>query len=259
MKLLSTIFVVFVCGAWAARADLPADWSTNFNATLAAAATNQRPTLVYFTASWCGPCKLMTRLTLTDPAVTQTLSNVEHVAVDIDEHTDLASASSISAVPTFVMLSAGGDEADRTTGFQPVGDFLEWLTNGVSEAKEATIRKALSKQALAEVDQLLAATGTNSTREAAAKLFDLCAMRDDGIIQAAAVRLETLAARDAVALLDGLNDPRLAVRIQAANTLRLAIGDKFNADPWDDTAARDKAVNAWREKLVGASNSGSRH
>ena len=39
----------------------PTDWSTNYDATLAAAATNQQPALVYFTASWCGPCKLMTR------------------------------------------------------------------------------------------------------------------------------------------------------------------------------------------------------
>ena len=232
MKPFSSILFVFALGALATRAELPVDWSTNYDAALAAAATNQRPTLVYFTASWCEPCKLMTRLTLTDPAVTQTLSNVEHVAVDIDEHTDLASARGISAVPTFVMLSSGGEEADRTTGFQTVGDFLEWLTNGVSEAKEATIRKALSKQALEEVDQLLAATEINSTRLAAAKLFDLCVMRDDAVVQAAAARLNILAARDPAAVLDGLNDPRLAVRIQAANALRLAVGDSFDVDPW---------------------------
>ncbi len=259
MKLLSTILFIFVLGAWSARADLPADWSTNYDTTLAAAATNQEPALVYFTASWCGPCKLMTRITLTDPVVTQTLSNIEHVAVDIDEHTDLASAHGISAVPTFVMLSDGGDEVNRATGFQPGGDFLEWLTNGISEAKEATKRQSLSKQSLAEVDQLLVATGTNSIRLAAAKLFDLCALHDNGIVQAAAARLKILATGNPAALLDGLNDPRLAVRIQAANTLRLAIGDSFDVDPWGDTAVREKAINIWREKFSGASDSGTLH
>jgi thioredoxin 1 len=259
MKSISTILFLFVVGAWTARAELPADWSTNYDATLAAANTNQQPMLVYFTASWCGPCKLMTRITLTDPAVAQTLSNVEYVAVDIDEHHDLASARGISAVPTFVMLSAGGDEVDRATGFQAVGDFLQWLTNGMSEAREAAIRQALSKQALAEVDQLLVATGTNSAHLAALKLFDLCAARDSDIVQAAAARLKVLAARDPAALLAGLDDPRLAARIQAANTLRLAIGDSFDVDPWGDTAARKQTIDTWREKLAGASDLGNLH
>ena len=157
------------------------------------------------------------------------------------------------------MLSAGGDEVDRTTGFQAVGDFLEWLTNGMSEAKEAAIRQALSKQALAEVDQLLKATGTNSTHLVALKLFDLCVVRDSDIVQAAAARLKVLATRDPAALLDGLNNPRLAVRIQAANTLRLAVGDTFDVDPWGDNAVREKAINIWREKFAGASGSGNLH
>ena len=259
MKPFSSILFIFAVGALAVRAELPADWSTNYDAALAAAATNQRPALVYFTASWCGPCKLMTRLTLTDPAVTQTLSNVEHVAVDIDEHTDLASARGISAVPTFILLSITGNEVDRITGFQPAGDFLQWLTNGMSEAREAAIRQALSKQVLAEVDKLLVATGTNSAHLAALKLFDLCAVRDGDIVQVAAARLKNLAAHDPAALLDGLNDPRLAVRIEAANTLRLAIGDSFDVDPWGDTTDRGKAINHLREKLAKAFDSGNPH
>jgi thioredoxin-like negative regulator of GroEL len=257
MKPFPSILFIFAVGALAAHAELPADWSTNYDAALATAATNQRPALVYFTASWCEPCKLMTRLTLTDPTVAQTLSNVEHVAVNIDEHADLASARGISAVPTFVMLSPGGDEADRTTGFQPVGDFLQWLTNGMSEAREAAIRQALCRQVLAEVDQLLVATGANSAHLAALKLFDLCAVRDGDIVLAATARLKNLAAHDPAALLDGLNDSRLAVRIEAANTLRLAIGDSFDVDPWGNTADRGKAINHLREKLAKAFDSGN--
>jgi thioredoxin-like negative regulator of GroEL len=259
MKSLSAIFFVLVSGAWVARGELPADWSTNYDIALATAATNQEPALVYFTASWCSPCKLMTRLTLTDPAVAQRLADIEHIAVDIDEHHDLASAHGISGVPTFVMLSAGGDEVDRATGFQVVGDFLQWLTNGLSEAKEATLRRALSQQALADADQLLKATGTNATHLVALKLFDLCVVRDRDIVQAASARLKVLAARDPAALLAGLNHPRLAVRIQAANTLRLAIGDSFDVDPWGDTAAREQTIETWREKLAGASVLGNLH
>ena len=259
MKSPSAILFVLGFAVWVTRAELPADWCTNYNATLAAAATNQRPALVYFTASWCGPCKLMTRITLTDPAVTQALSNVEHVAIDIDEHSDLASQHGISAVPTFIMFSATGDEVDRTTAFQPAGDFVQWLTNGISDAKAAAIRKTFSKQALADVDQLLVSTATNSTRQAELKLFDLCAVRDDAIVRAAASRLEKLAARDPISLLDGLDHPCLATRIAVANALRDAIGDSFDVDPWSDTVTREKTINIWRAKLAGLSGSGMHH
>ena len=258
MRSLSTTFFIFTLGTLTAHAELPENWSTNYEAALAVAATNQQPILVYFTASWCGPCKLMTHITLTDPLITQTLSNIEHVAIDIDEHSVLASKEGIRAVPTFLVLSATGDEVDRATGFQPVGDFLQWLTNGVSEAKAAAIRETFSKQTLADVDQLLVSTATNSTRQAALKLFDLCAVRDDNIVQAAAARLKMLAERNPGALLDGLDDPRLSVRIQTANVLRLVI-DSFDMDPWADAAARTKAVGLWRLKFANASGSENPH
>ena len=123
MKTLATYLIAILLLAAASpltvRADLPPDWSTNYNAALASSATNQAPVLFFFTASWCGPCKLMTRTTLADPAITRALAEVDHVALDIDEHGDLATHYGISAVPTFVLTSDDG-EVDRTTGYQPV-------------------------------------------------------------------------------------------------------------------------------------------
>jgi thioredoxin-like negative regulator of GroEL len=200
----------------------------------------------------------MTRTTLTDPAVMQTLSNMDHVAVDIDEHSDLASKYGVEAVPTFILLSAG-NEVDRSTGFRPVDEFMKWLTNGVNEAQAVATRLTHAKGELAAADQLLASTETNSTRVAAAKLFDLCAEHDDALVQAAAQRLKTLAACDPVAVLDGLNDSRLATRIEAANALRYTIGDTFDVDPWCDAATLQKDTKAWREKLAKPISSAQPH
>jgi hypothetical protein len=91
---------------------------------------------------------------------------------------------------------------------------------------------------------------TNSTHLAAEKLFDLCDMRDAVLVEAAANRLKKLATRDPGILLDGLNDPRLATRIQVANTLQSSIGDPFDVDPWSDAVSRQKRILAWREKLT---------
>ena len=249
MKSFKSILFWFIAGSLVVRAEIPAGWSTNYAATIQAAESAQQPALVYFTASWCGPCKLMGSITLTEPAVSQAISGIEHVAVDIDEHPDLAAKHNISAVPTFIMLSTAEDEAERTTGFQAPGDFLQWLTNSISGAREAMVRQALSKKNLADVDQLLVSTETNSFQQAVMKLFDLCDERDPAIVQAAAARLKTAASRDPVALLDGLNDPRLATRIQVTNALHLKIGDAFDVDPWSDAETREKRILEWRDKL----------
>ena len=259
MKPIPTVVLSLAVGNWMACAEIPAGWSTNYAVVLSAAGSNQQPALVYFTASWCGPCKLMSRVTLTDPAVVQAISSVEHVAVDIDEQPDLASKHHIDAVPTFLLVSTPEVEVDRTTGFQITGDFLQWLTNGISGAKKAQARQTVDKTCLADVDQLLVSTETNSIDRAAAKLFALCDERDPAVIQGAADRLKILADRDPAALLDGLNDARLSTRIQVANALRYKIGDSFDVDPWSDAATREKRIRFFREEFAKTPNSKIAH
>jgi thioredoxin-like negative regulator of GroEL len=250
MKKLPAILVFILGIAPIARADIPAGWSTNYAAALAEAAGKQEPALVFFTASWCGPCKLMAHVTLADSAVRPSLSEVELVAIDIDEQAGLASKYGIDAVPTFVVLSSAGEEVERGTGFQPPGEFLTWLTNGISGARAAMLRRALFQKELADVDRLLASTNAEAWRQSAAKLFELSADRNEAVAQAAAERLKILASRQPGVLLDGLNDPRLATRIQAANALRLQLGDEFDVDPWSDAVVRAASIRKWRVRFA---------
>jgi len=255
MKTLRLVLLLIAAAACAARADIPPGWGTDYPLAVATAQAAQHPVLVYFTASWCGPCKLMTRTTLADPPVQQVISGIGHVGVDIDQHQDIATQYGVNAVPTFILLSSGGDEVERTTGYQATADFLKWLNNSISEAQAAAAAKAIATQKLATVDQLLVATGTDSVQQAAANLFDLCDERDAAIVKSAAARLASLAARNPSALLDGLNDHRLATRIQVANVLEAKIGEKFDIDPWSDPATREKAVQSWRRQLAGVPGS----
>jgi thioredoxin 1 len=250
MKAFPLFLFLFIAGSLAVRAEIPAGWSTNYAGTLSAAETNHKPVLIYFTASWCGPCKLMSRLTLTDPTILAAMVDIDRVAVDIDEHPDLASMHHVTAVPTFVMLSAAENESGRTTGFQAATDFLQWLTNSISGAKEAMAHQVLAKKELSEVDALLGSTATNSSRQALAKLCQLCSEPDKSVVQAAVSRLQTIAADDPAVLLDGLDAPRLATRIQIANTLRSKIGESFDIDPWSDAATRQNKITRWHEVLT---------
>jgi thioredoxin 1 len=250
MKTLPAILLLVLGLAPMAGAEVPAGWSTNYAAALSQAAGEDKPALVFFTASWCGPCKMMSRSTLSEAAVQQALSHFACIAIDIDEQRELASQHGIEAVPTFVLLSAAGDEVQRATGFQAAGDFVPWLTNGLSGAREAALRQALARKTLAEADQLLTSTNADAPGQCARKLFDLCAGRDEAMVRLAAERLTVLASRRPAALLEGLGDPRLAARIQAANALRVRLGEEFNVDPWAEPGARAEGIQKWRVKLA---------
>ena len=252
MKQLHLIYLLLVVNAGVAYAELPAGWSTNLAPALAEAGSKQQPLLVWFTASWCGPCRLMARTTLTNEAVLPVLATIGRVAIDIDEFPELATRHNVEAVPTFVILSADGDEVVRTTGYQLPDEFVPWLTNSIAEAKDTLARQTRDRERLAAADQLLSGTNAGSASQGAAELFGLCAERNRAISQAAITRLQVLAVREPVVLLDGLKDPHLAVRIQIANLLRDRLGDGFDVDPWDNAATSGPVIEKWRGILSGS-------
>lgn len=250
MKRFETFALLLVLAACGACAETPDGWSTNFPATLLQGKSRQQPVLVYFSASWCGPCKLMAQTTLTNESVLKILAGLAHVALDVDEHADIAGQHGVSAIPTFKMLTTEGEEVASATGYQAAGDFIPWLTNSMARVAEAAAQQKRFEETLAAADQLLSGNNPESIRKAAAELFDLCAGTGSAIPAAAAVRLKAIAARDPAILLDGLNHPRLAARIQIANILHEKLGDAFDVDPWSDAAARQKSILQWREKLA---------
>ncbi len=249
MNPLCTTFLVLLLTASPALAAVLAGWSTNLTSALADAASHDRPVLAYFTASWCGPCKLMAQTTLTNTAVLDALARFSRVAVDIDEQPKIAEQHAVQGVPTFLVLTPTGEEVAQIVGYQEPGPFREWLTNGLGEVKEAVARLRRFQQELAAARQHLRETDPAATAQAVAAFLNLCAEGDGAIRVAATEELATAATNHPVLLLDGLNHARLAARIQAANLLRARLGESFDVDPWSNATARQQGVTRWREKL----------
>lgn len=85
-----------------------------------------KPTLVDFFATWCGPCKMQA------PILEQLKENVGETAnvikVDIDRNQQLAAQYRVQSVPTLIMFK-NGEPVWRAVGVQT----LELLKDKVKE------------------------------------------------------------------------------------------------------------------------------
>ena len=127
--------VLLLGGGWmlfAPEADLPAvQWDSNHDATLAAAASSGKPTIVDFTADWCAACKELEHYTYTDPAVIQCSAEFERIMFDAtattDEFTALQERYGIKGLPAVFFVCPDGEVLDEITlkGFEAADRFLE--------------------------------------------------------------------------------------------------------------------------------------
>ncbi|CAH9104743.1 unnamed protein product [Cuscuta europaea] len=79
---------------------------------LKAASELSRLAVVYFTATWCGPCRYMSPLYT---SLAGKYPKVVFLKVDIDEASKVAAKWNISSVPTFIFIKKG-NEVDKVIG-----------------------------------------------------------------------------------------------------------------------------------------------
>ncbi|EPS72137.1 thioredoxin, partial [Genlisea aurea] len=87
----------------------PSKWKIYFEASKQ---MSSKLIVVYFTASWCGPCHLM------QPVVTDfadKYDNVEFIKIDVDEMEKVAEEFSVRIMPTFVLIK-GSKQVDKVVG-----------------------------------------------------------------------------------------------------------------------------------------------
>ena len=63
--------------------------------------------VIYFTASWCGPCKRVSPNFLSVSNMNKYQDECIFYKVDVDEHIDISTICNISSIPTFIILYNG--------------------------------------------------------------------------------------------------------------------------------------------------------
>lgn len=82
------------------------------------------PTVVHFSADWCGPCASVRRVV---NQVCDELPDVSHVEIDIDANPTAAKRLSVLSLPTTFIFDAEGRQRYRTAGVPKNADLRKVL------------------------------------------------------------------------------------------------------------------------------------
>ena len=85
---------------------------------------SDKPVLVDFFATWCGPCKMMAPVI--DEIATEKAGEVDVFKIDIDENMEIAQKYGVMSIPTFIVFK-GGEPTSKTLGAQPKENVLALL------------------------------------------------------------------------------------------------------------------------------------
>lgn len=82
------------------------------------------PTIVHFTAAWCGQCTQVRRVV---QQVCDDVGDVAHVEVDLDADPDAAQKFSVLSLPATLIFDADGRQRYRTAGVPKPADLRSAL------------------------------------------------------------------------------------------------------------------------------------
>lgn len=125
-----------------------------FREAVTKAARENKPLVLDFTASWCGPCQRMLKETFPDPKVAPLLEQCVLVKIDTDEHPGLSQKFGVVGLPDIRLLKPDGKEIRRLRDFQNPDAFA------------------------GEIDSLLAATTSDNDANLVALSYDEQQLRD---------------------------------------------------------------------------------
>jgi len=116
--------------AKAANQIKPIKWERNFASALKTARATQKPIMIDFYATWCGPCKILDAVIYPAPEVAKEAQNFVSLKVDVDKQQELARQFQVRNLPTILFLDSSGQEIHRTAGIvsdpnQQISSFLQ--------------------------------------------------------------------------------------------------------------------------------------
>lgn len=124
-------------------------WQRDVAEAAQKAARENKPMLIMFSASWCGPCHRMLDETFANPALSARLArHFVTVLVDADAQTLLVEKLKIEAMPTLLVVNPDRKIVGRFMGFQSAADLDQRLASFVLQPISDSARSLVGRRSL---------------------------------------------------------------------------------------------------------------
>lgn len=90
---------------------------------------NDKPVLVDFWATWCGPCKMLAPVV--EKVAAANAGKAKFVKLDTDQNPSLAGQYQVSGIPCLILFK-GGQPVDRIVGYVPENVISSMLAKHVA-------------------------------------------------------------------------------------------------------------------------------
>lgn len=215
---------------------------------------DKRIQLIYFTASWCGPCQMMKQETWPNPLVQKALENFQFQTVDVDAQKDLAREWSVRSMPTYLLVDPSGRyELGRMSGFMDAYRMATWLDDVHAHAVTSLNEILEAQKELHDnwilVEQLikpqLSTDELKRSQDALFKLLNNRQVFDEAIAEEIDRQLDVVAETYPQRLLIGILHEDLQVRAYVARALK---PQGIEINPWGDRASREAAFQKHQQQ-----------
>ncbi len=145
-------------------------WFTNWEAARNVCIQTQRPLLIHFSTSYCGPCQKMEREVFSQETI-QSLAGKHFAMVKVDgqKQPHICREFHVTAFPTDLILDAAGNELARFRGFQTASSYSTFLSGVIAQTGIPPMIRPFTSEWEENWDKIKQETARISAEEAQTK------------------------------------------------------------------------------------------